>query len=216
MKLYNSLGPNPRVVRMFALELGYELAFEEVDLLGGDNRRAPYTDRNPGGQLPALELDNGSVISEVTAICEYLDETVGDGSLVGKSPAERATTRMWTRRLDLKICEPMANGFRFAEGLGLFEGRMRCIPEAADGLKATAVDGLQWLEGLMGDKPFVAGDQVTMADLLLFGFVDFFATVGQPLDPSLGKLSAWFSRMNERESAAASLHPTAGAAGMNG
>ena len=174
MKFYNSIGPNPRMVRMFMAEKGIDIPKVEVDLLAGENRRSPTYKVNPAGQCPALELDDGTVIAEITAICEYLDEIKKDTpSLIGDTPAERATTRMWTRRIDLNIVEPGANGFRFAEGLKMFENRVRCIPEAADGLKATARDKLAWLDGLMGDKPFIAGTKISMADILLFPFLDF-------------------------------------------
>jgi glutathione S-transferase len=204
MKLYNSGGPNPRMVRMFMAEKGFEVPKVEVDLRGGENRREPYLKVNPSGQMPALELDDGTVLAEITAICEYVDEIKRDTpSLIGDTPAERAATRMWTRRIDLNICEPATNGFRFAEGLKLFENRIRCIPEAADGLKATARDKLAWLENLMGTKPFIAGNKLTMADILLFAFLDFMKSVGQPLDPACPKLTAWFERMKARPSAAA-------------
>ena len=61
MKLLNSMGPNPRMVRMFMIEKGIELEGLEHDILGAENRKSPYTDKNPGGQMPALELDDGSV-----------------------------------------------------------------------------------------------------------------------------------------------------------
>ena len=204
MKFYNSRGPNPRMVRMFMAETGIDIPKVEVDLLAGENRKEPYTKLNPAGQMPALELDDGTVIAEITAICEYLDEIKKDTpSLIGDTPAERAATRMWTRRIDLNIVEPAANGFRFSEGLKLFENRIRCIPEAAEGLKATARDRLAWLDGLMGGKPFVAGNKISMADILLFPFIDFMANVKQPLDPANRNLTAWFERMKARPSAAA-------------
>ena len=112
MLLYNSVGPNPRVVRIFMAERGIELPRVEVDLRGGENRAAPYLAKNPSGQCPALELDDGTVIAEITAICEYLDEVTPGPSLIGSTPQERAETRMWARRVDLNILEPMANGFR--------------------------------------------------------------------------------------------------------
>ena len=74
MKLYNSVGPNPKVVRMFMAELGVEIEQQRIDIMKGENRQAPYLRVNPGGQLPALELDSGMVISEITAIGEYLDD----------------------------------------------------------------------------------------------------------------------------------------------
>ena len=204
MKFYNSVGPNPRMVRMFMAEKGIDIPKVEIDLRGGENRREPYTKLNPAGQMPALELDDGTVLAEITAICEYIDELKSDKpSLIGSTPAERAVTRMWTRRIDLNIVEPAANGFRFSDGLKLFQNRIRCIPEAADGLKATARDKLAWLNGLMGTNPFVCGAKLTMADILLFAFVDFMKQVGQPLDPANANLAAWYERMKARPSAAA-------------
>jgi glutathione S-transferase len=204
MKFYNSAGPNPRMVRMFMAEKGFDVPKVDVDLRGGENRREPYLKVNPSGQTPALELDDGTVLAEITAICEYVDEIKKDTpSLVGDSPADRANTRMWTRRIDLNICEPALNGFRFAEGLKMFETRFRCIPQAADDLKATARDKLAWLDKLVGSKPFIAGNKLTMADILLFAWLDFLKGVGQPLDPANKNLTAWFERMKARPSAAA-------------
>lgn len=204
MKLYNSIGPNPRMVRMFLAEKGIDIPKVEVDLLGGENRRNPYLKLNPMGQLPALELDDGTVLTEITAICEYVDEIGKDTpSLIGDTPEERAKTRMWTRRIDLNIIEPATNGFRYAEGLKLFQNRVRCIPQAADELKTIAREKLARLDQLLGDKPFIAGDRLTMADILLFAFLDFMKGVRQPLDPACTNLSAWFERMKARPSAAA-------------
>src|SRR5271154_1894133 len=174
MKLHNSGGPNPRMVRMFMAEKGFDMPKVDVDLRGGENRREPYLKVNPSGQTPALELDDGTVLAEITAICEYVDEKKKDTpSLIGDSPAERAATRMWTRRIDLNIAEPALNGFRFAEGLKMFQSRVRCIPQAADELKATARDKLAWLDKLVGAKPYVAGDKLSMADIFLFAMLDF-------------------------------------------
>src|SRR5437773_4640873 len=145
MKVYDSLGPNPRALRMFLLEKGLDITSVQLDILGAENRRAPYTDQNPGGQVPALELDDGRVIAETVAIFEYLEEKHPRPPLVGTTPEERAETRMWQRRVELRITEHLYNGFRFAEGLELFRPRMRVLPEAATGLKATAHDNLTWL-----------------------------------------------------------------------
>lgn len=201
MKFYNSVGPNPRVVKLFMAEKGIEIAEVSVDLRGGENRRAPYNvDVNPAGQTPALELDDGSFVCEVTAICEYLDERFPEPTLIGSTPEERATTRMWTRRVDLKICEPLTNGFRFAEGLALFESRLRCLPEAAPGLKATAQDGIEWLDAQIAGREFIAGDALSLADIMLFAFLDFGATVGQPIDPAFTNVGRWYERMKSRPS----------------
>jgi glutathione S-transferase len=201
MKFYNSVGPNPRVVKLFMAEKGIEIPEVSIDLRGGENRRAPYNvDVNPAGQTPALELDDGSFVGEITAICEYLDELFPEPTLIGSTPEERAMTRMWTRRVDLKICEPLTNGFRFAEGLPLFESRLRCLPEAAAGLKATAQDGIKWLDGQIAGREFIADDAFSLADIMLFAFLDFGATVGQPIDPAFTNIVRWYERMKSRPS----------------
>jgi glutathione S-transferase len=204
MKFYNSIGPNPRVVKMFMAEKGLDIPRVEVNLMAGENREADHVKRNPAGQMPTLELDDGVFLSEILPICEYLDETHPNPPLIGANAEERAITRMWTRRIDLNICEPMANGFRFSTGLQLFQGRMRVIPQAADDLKAIAAEKLAWLDGLLGSHTFVVGDRFTLADILLFVFIEFGAQVGQPLAESNKNLTAWRARIAERPSAAAS------------
>jgi len=204
MKLYTSLGPNPHVVRMFMAEKGIELPTQEIDVRGGETRRAPYnTSVNRRGQSPALELDDGSYLCEITVICEYLDEKFPSPPLVGTTSEERGETRMWTRRIDLAICEPMANGFRYSEGYEMFKDRMRVIPEAADGLKALARDGLAWMNEEMAGKRFVCGDRFTLADVLLYCFVAFGHARSQPLDPANTNLVQWYARVGERPSAKA-------------
>jgi len=204
MKFYNSIGPNPRVVKMFMAEKGLDIAREEVNLMAGENRQAPYVAKNPSGQMPALELDDGFVLSEITVICEYLDELHPIPPLIGTSAMERAETRMWVRRVDLNIVEPMANGFRFSQGLPLFKSRMRCIPQAADDLKAIAQEKLIWLDSLVTGRTWIAGDRFTLADILLFCFLDFGAGVGQQLNADNKAIAAWFERAKARPSAAAS------------
>ncbi len=203
MKFYNSIGPNPGVVKMFMAEKGLNPPRVEVDLMAGENRQPAYQCKNPAGQTPALELEDGVVICEITAICEYLDE-IGDGpSLIGDTPEQRALTRMWTRRVDINICEPLTNGFRFSQGLALFQPRIRTIPQAADDLKQLAKEKLAWLDGLIAGRDYLAGDRLSLADILLFVFLGFGAQVGQPLDPANKNLTTWFERMAARPSAAA-------------
>jgi len=114
MKLINSFGPNPRLVRMFMAEKGIELPTEELDLLAGENRRPPYTDKNPGGQMPALQLDDGTLIAETATICEYLEEYQPSPALIGNDAKERANSRMWQLRVVLNITENINNGLRYA------------------------------------------------------------------------------------------------------
>ena len=204
MLLYNSIGPNPRVVRMFAAEKGIDLPKQEVDLRGGENRREPYlSTANPWGTLPALRLDNGQMLSEITAICEFLEELKPTPALIGSTAEQRAETRMWVRRIDLNYVENVVGGFRYAEGLKLFTGRMRLIPQAADDLKLKAAETLAWLDKQLAGRTWVCGDRMTLADIMLFVFVDFAGQVKQPFDPGLRTIGAMYERMKSRASAAA-------------
>ena len=203
MKLYNSIGPNPHVVRMFIAELGLDIETIDIDLIAGENRQEEHLKRNPSGQSPTLELEDGSFLSEITAICEYLDEKQGNTDLMGKTPEERALTRMWTRRVDLQIIEPLTTGFRYSEGLELFKTRMQTIPEAADGLKSIAQEKLAWLDGEMEGKDYICGDRFSLADVMLFCFITFGATVGQSVSEENTNLTSWYDRVKERSSTAA-------------
>lgn len=200
MKLYNSVGPNPHVVRMFMAERGIEIPTEDIDIMVGANRQPDYLEKNPHGQSPALFLDDGSLITEITAICEYLDETNPGDSLIGSTPEERAQTRRWTRWVDLKIVEPMTTAFRGAEGLPMFKDRMRCLPEASDGLKAFTQDNIAFLDKQMAGRDYVAGEKFTLADILLFCFLAFGEQIGQPLNRDFKNVAAWFDKVSKRES----------------
>ncbi|MEH6569823.1 MAG: glutathione S-transferase family protein [Halioglobus sp.] len=206
MKLYTSVGPNPRVLRMFMAERGVELETVDVDIIGGENLTDEYKARNPGAQSPCLEMDDGSVLSEITVICNYLDEVSPGPSLVGDTPEQRAETRMWNRRFDAKILEPMTTAFRSAEAIGLFENRCHVMPDAAKDLKEIVQESYAWLEPLMAGKEFVCGDRFTLADIQLYCFVDFGTSVGQTLPADLPNLQAWFTRMSERPSVPLGFH----------
>lgn len=203
MKFYDSVGPNPRLVRMFMAEKGIDIPVQTVDLRAGENRADAHLQRNPHGQMPTLELDDGAFVSEIIPICEYLEEKHPTPALIGSTPEQRAETRMWTRRIDLNICEPMANGYRFGEAVRFFQKRIPVAPEASPGLKQIAANRLQWLNGQLDGKEFVCGARFTVADLLLFCWVDFFGQNGQPLDPANTKVATLVERVRARPSAGA-------------
>ncbi len=203
MKYYNSVGPNPRVVNMFIAEKAVEIPQVWVDILKGENHQPDYAGKNPSRNTPALELDDGLVLAEITALCEYIEELHPSPPLIGQTPRERAETRMWVRRIDLGIVETMANGFRYSEGLGMFKDRVHCIPAAAADLKAIAQEKLTWLDGLISGRQWVCGERFTLADILLFCFLDFGASVGQPINPDNQTVMAIYERVKARPSAAA-------------
>lgn len=210
MKLYQSIGPNPRVVLMYLAETGLTVERRFVDIMAGENRQEDFLAKSPLGHTPLLELDSGQRIAESIAICEYLDETQVLHALLGTSAEQRAETRMLVRIIDQLAVVPMTAGFRGAEGLPMFESRMLCLPDAAVDLKRLAADGLAKIDRIIGARPWIAGDRFSLADILLYSFVEFGAMVGQPLDPALANLVAWRTRVAERPSAAASANPKLG------
>lgn len=213
MKLYQSIGPNPRVVLFYLAEKGIELAREFVDIRAGDNRKPDWLARNPRGSMPVLELDDGSLVTESTVICEYLEELHPDPPLIGATAAERAATRSAIRYFDMSMIVPMTNGFRSAEGLPMFQERMLCVPEAAAGNKAYAQEGLARADALLATQDYLAGDRFTLADIALFCWAEFGAMVGQPAPDNLTHLAQWRARVAERPAAAASADPMIGVAG---
>jgi glutathione S-transferase len=203
MKLFNSMGPNPHVVRMFIAEMGIDIETIEIDLMGGENRQNSYLKKNPSGQLPALQLDDDSFLAEITVICEYLDEMNGHTDLIGTNPQERAETKMWTRRIDLQILEPLTNGFRYAEGYDLFKDRLHLIPEAANDLKAIAQERLTWLDKQLEGKEFICGDRFSLADIMFYCFLNFGSTVGQPINQDNTNIVSLYEKIGMRESSSA-------------
>ena len=110
---------------------------------------------------------------------------------------------MWTRRVDLNIVEPMANGFRYSQGLPLFKDRIPTAPEAAEGLKRIAQDRILWLDKMIEGRKFLCGDRFTLADIHLFAFLDFGGQVGQPLNRDAKNVAALYDRVKDRPSAKA-------------
>ena len=204
MKLYSSMGPNPKLVRMFAAEKGY--AFSEivkVDLPGGENRKEPYLSKNPAGQIPCVGLDDCTGIPETTASSVLTEALQPEPALIGSTPGERAETRQWVRRVEWKVVQPMADGFRFAEGLPIFKDRIRTIPEAAAGLKAIGQDGLAWFDAQLAKRETIVPGRFTLADVTLFAFLEFGGMVGQPIPDANENVQRWFEKVKARPSAAA-------------
>jgi len=185
-RLFNSVGMNPRMVRFYLLEKGIDLPREEVDLVGGENRRSEYLQMNPA------------------AIMEYLEELHPEPPLIGSNAEERAVTRMWWRRVEIGICRPMVLGFYYGEGLGLFDSRIKCYPEQAEAQKEIARTGMRWLEGVM-NEPWLAGERFTTADICLYSYIDQLSSVGQAIPDDLPRLNAWFRRVGDRRGAEPSL-----------
>lgn len=196
MKLYNSIGPNPRLVRLFAAAKGLSLPLVEIDIMAGENRQPAYLAINPTGTMPVLELDDGARIAETMAICEYLEDVCPEPVLIGSTAQQRANTRMWWRWVDQMIVQPMTTGFRGAEGLEMFQNRVTCYPEVSERYKQEARNGWLWLEDqLADDSNYICAEHMTVVDIVLLCFAHFGELVGQPLPVECAKLQQWLPAM---------------------
>ena len=196
-RLFDSFGMNPRMVRFYLAEKGIEVPRHEVDILGAENRGGEYLKVNPAGQLPALELSDGTHIAETAAIIEYLEDLHPEPPLIGSTAKERAITRMWWRRVEIGICQPMVRGFYYSEAIELFKTRFKCYPEQAEAQKEMARSGMRWLDGAM-NEPWLAGDRFTVADICLYCYIDQLCDVGQAIPEGLDRLRGWFERVGQR------------------
>ena len=202
MKFFNSQGPNPQTVRMFAAEKGIHLPLREVDVMAGEHRHPPYSVQNPMMQTPAFETDDGQVIVELTAICEYLEELHPDPPLIGCTPGERAETRMWLRRLDLNILEARSRAGRATMFRDFYLDKIKLLSiPAAEELQAIVEDRILWLDQQMVGKTWICGDRFTLADIMLYCFMAFLAPEGESnLPAGTPNLAEWFGRIKVRPS----------------
>lgn len=197
MKFYCSIGPSPATARFFIAEKGLQIETVTLDLIKGENREAAHLKRNPLGQLPVLELDDGTLITESIAVCETLEEMYPNPPLIGTTLEERAETRMWVQRVNLGIAYPLLKAFQFGAGRGVYGPRTYTNPETVAGLTGLASYHLEWLDTVISDQ-FLCGSRFTLADILLFSFVTFADSHGNPIDKKLKRVWSWIERVEAR------------------
>jgi glutathione S-transferase len=207
MILYDADVPSPNAIvpRLFAHERGgLQFEAQTVALSTLENRSSPYvTEVNPRGEVPALRFNDGRVLTEVTAICEYFDEVaVGGRSMIGETAEERALTRMWTRRVDLEIAEPVVAWWRGGDDAEAFyRGNRILSPAGRRDNRLIADRGLNQLDDDLAGRDFICCNRPMLADILLFGFLLTMQHVAPWANvPGRKSVSAWFERMSARES----------------
>ncbi len=203
MKIYNSsLAPNPRRLRIFVAEKGLKIRTEEVDIFTGQNRTPEMLAKNPAGGLPFVELDDGTHLAESVAICRYLEGLHPEPNLMGKDNREQAFIEMWNRRMELNLFAVAARAFQHTNEL--FKARIKQFPEYGETQRETVKQQLKWLDTQIGNKPFIAGDRFTIADITALVGVDFAAqAAGVSADPALKNLARWHQSVSSRPSATA-------------
>ncbi|WP_291012229.1 glutathione S-transferase family protein [Hydrogenophaga sp.] len=204
MKLYLSQrAPNPRRVQMFIAEKGMTgIEPVLVDINAQEHRSAAFRERNPLARIPVLELDDGRMLSETRAICTYLEGLQPEPNLMGETSEERAFIEMADRRVEWYLMLPLANAIRHQHpGLAVLEQ-----PQFADygaSQQAKSLETAAWLDRLLQDQPWVAGERFTIADITAFCTLEFARLLKlKPADAGWHALQAWRDLVAQRPSAA--------------
>lgn len=202
MKLYEfAMAPNPRRVRIFLAEKGIQVPIEQVDIGKGEHQTPEFLAKNPLGRVPVLELDDGSHLAESVAICRYFEESRPEPPLFGSDARDRAFVEMWQRRMELEVLLNIANCFRNTHAF--FKGRIPQVPEYGELSRKAAFSRLAWLDRELADRPFVAGDRYSIADITALVGVDFGRASDIRIKPEQKNLQRWYEAVSSRPSAKA-------------
>lgn len=200
MKLYEwSDAPNCRRVAIYLREKGLDVERVHVDIVKGEHMTPEFRAKNPSGQIPVLELDDGSFLSESLAIVEYLEELHPDPPMIGSTPEERARVRSLERRADLGILENAVMVFRNTSPF--FATRVTQSESTVAYATAAYKKAIRGLDELIGEGPFVAGGaSPTIADCTLVASIEFAMFAGLELDPNLANIVRWWTAFSQRPS----------------
>jgi glutathione S-transferase len=203
LKLYNSnFAPNPRRVRIFLAEKGISIPRVEVDLAKLEHKTPDFSALNPFQTIPALELDDGTVISETIAICRYIEDLHPEPNLFGSSALERATVEMWQRRAEWHLLLPIAQVFRHTHPrMTRLEDPQ--VPDWAATNRPRALRSMAIFDEILRDRAFIAGDRFTVADITGLVALDFTKPARIAIPPELAHLNRWRQTLAARPSAAA-------------
>jgi len=202
MKLYEFTGaPNPRRVRVFLAEKGIHVPFEQVDIMSGAHKSADFAEFNPIQRVPVLVLNDGTAISESMAICRYFEAVQPDPPLFGKTPIEIGMIEMWNRRMEFHVFRPVTDTFRNSSDF--FKGRIPQVPEYVEVARRAAEKSFTWLDEVLGNQRFIAGDKFTIADITALCAVDFARVSKIRIQPAQQNLARWREEVSARPSAKA-------------
>jgi glutathione S-transferase len=203
MKLYDfGWAPNPRRVRIYLAEKGITLPTEQVDLAAVAHKSAFFTAINPLQRVPALVLDDGTVIAESIAICRYMEEIHPDPPLFGRGAVEVATIEMWNRRLELHLFFPVAHVFRHSHP-AMKEMEVPQVPDWAESNKPRVAEFLSILDRELAGRPFVAGDRLSVADITGLVAIDFMKPARLAVPEPCANVRRWHAALAARPSASA-------------
>jgi len=204
MKIYDwPTGPYPARVRIALAEKNLEarIQFVTINLWKGEHKKPDFlATKNYSGTIPVLELDDGTLIAECTAITEYLDAFDGAPTLTGRTPREKGLIHMMSKRAELELQDAISVFFHHATpGLGpdveIYQNKEWGLRQ-----RDKAVRGMHYFDSVLRKQPFVAGEAFSMADITVIGGLIFAGLVDLPVPVECAALQAWYARMQERPS----------------
>ncbi len=205
MRLYDSKrAPNPRRVRWFLAEKGAEdIEIVQVDVFKGEHKTPEYLARVGLANVPALELDDGTTITESVAICRYLESVYPEPNMFGRDAREIAVIEMWARRTELLVANPLMMAVRHTHpALAALDTQ---VPAIAEANAASATRALKLLDRRLSESPFIAADRVTIADILAFTAMDFARMIKFAPPAELTNVARWAEEMRARPAASAGV-----------
>ncbi len=194
--------PNPRRVRIFLAEKGISIPTETVDFMNRAHHTEAFKKINPMQRVPVLILDDGTAISESVAICRYFEALHPDPPMFGTDAKEQAVIEMWNRRMELNLLAAIITVFRHAHP-AMAELEVPQVPEWAEASKPKVLYCLDWLNGELAGREFIAGDKFSIADITALVAVDFLKPAKLSVPDTLADLLGWHERIKARPSAAA-------------
>ena len=203
MKLYDSkLAPNPRRARIFLAEKGISLPTEQIDIAAQQHKTPEYAAINPLQRMPALMLDDGTIITESIAICRYFEMLCPEPPLFGVGPKDSALVEMWNRRAEINFFANVAAVFRHTHP-AMKELEVPQVPAWADANRPRVAWFLEMLDGELANREFIAGDRYTVADITMQVATDFMKPARLAMPQGVANVRRWHAAVSARPSAGA-------------
>jgi glutathione S-transferase len=203
MKLYDSgRAPNPRRTRIFLAEKGISVPTEQVDMMAMQHKTPEYTAINPLQRMPALVLDDGTIITESIAICRYFEAVQPEPPLFGVGAKEIAQVEMWNRRCEINFLANVANVFRHLHP-AMKELEVPQVPEWGEANKPRVTWFLELLDDELAARKFIAGDRFSVADITALVAYDFMKPAKLSVPENFGNIRRWHAEVSARPSAKA-------------
>jgi glutathione S-transferase len=203
MKLYDGgRAPNPRRVRIFLAEKGIEVPLVNVDMAARQHVSDEMRKLNPLGELPVLELDDGTIMTETMAICRYFEALNPAPALFGSTPVEIGTIEMWHRRVELKLFAAVAAAFRHTHP-AMVASEVPQVAAWGEANRPKAIAAMRMLDAQLAGNAFICGPEISVADITAMIAIDFTKPAKITVPEELEHLRLWYTGMKARPSVVA-------------